>query len=209
MTDPLFVEYMGRHRRILVPIAEHLSRLISDHLTSMQHVDRVTARAKDPVRFVAKARRRGADGRPRYAQPLVEIQDQVGARVVVFYKDDVDLIGTHLLHYFRPIEERTLVPESEWAFGYFGKHYVLALPADAIPAGIEIGVAPRFFELQIKTLFQHAWAEANHDLGYKPPEDLTADQKRRLAYTAAQAWGADLVFQELAAELAAQPRAAQ
>jgi putative GTP pyrophosphokinase len=54
-----------------------------------------------------------------------------------------------------------------------------------------------FFELQIKTLFQHAWSEAEHDLGYKPATVLSSDQKRRLAFTAAQAWGADQIFDEL------------
>jgi len=54
-----------------------------------------------------------------------------------------------------------------------------------------------FFELQIKTLFQHAWSEAEHDLGYKPTTVLSHDQKKRLAFTAAQAWGADQVFDEL------------
>jgi putative GTP pyrophosphokinase len=201
MSNSLPAEYEIHHRDILVPIAEQLSQLISNHLAGIARVDRVTARAKSPERFIAKARREGIDGRPRYANPLGEIQDQIAARVIVFYKDDVDTIGRRLIAYFRPIEERTLVPESEWAFGYFGKHYVLALPSEAVPPSIGLAAAPRFFELQIKTLFQHAWAEANHDLGYKPPEDLTDDQKRRLAYTAAQAWGADRIFQELATEL--------
>jgi len=64
------------------------------------------------------------------------------------------------------------------------------------------GEAPEFFELQIKTLFQHAWAEAEHDLGYKPPKPLTSIQKRKMAFTAAQAWGADQIFDELSRELA-------
>jgi putative GTP pyrophosphokinase len=57
---------------------------------------------------------------------------------------------------------------------------------------------PRFFELQLKTLFQTAWSEAEHDLGYKPGlKPLGRDEKRRLAYTAAQAWGAGRMFEEL------------
>ncbi len=90
------------------------------------------------------------------------------------------------------------VPDSEWEFGYFGKHYILLLPRDVIDPGIDQNLVPEFFELQVKTLFQHAWSEANHDLGYKPgAAPLTADEKRRLAFTAAQAWGADRVFDEL------------
>jgi putative GTP pyrophosphokinase len=50
----------------------------------------------------------------------------------------------------------------------------------------------------VKTLFQHAWSEADHDVGYKPGSiPLTPEEKRKLAYTSAQAWGADQIFDEL------------
>ena len=71
------------------------------------------------------------------------------------------------------------------------------VPEDLIDEKLESDKSVEFFELQIKTLFQHAWSEAEHDLGYKPSSQLTSDQKRRLAFTAAQAWGADQIFDEM------------
>ncbi|MHA1279982.1 MAG: GTP pyrophosphokinase, partial [Candidatus Helarchaeota archaeon] len=56
-------------------------------------------------------------------------------------------------------------------------------------------------ELQIKTVYQHAWAAANHDLGYKSEKDLPKDQRRKIAFTAAQSWGADQIFRELAKDI--------
>ena len=61
---------------------------------------------------------------------------------------------------------RDRIPESEWEFGYFGRHYVLVLPSDVKGDAIDRTKLPDYFELQVKTLFQHAWSEA--DLGYKP-----------------------------------------
>lgn len=75
-------------------------------------------------------------------------------------------------------------------------HYILKIPDDVIPEGKE-PECPEFFELQIKTLFQHAWSEAHHDLGYKCPRELSRDEKRLLAFAAAQAWGADKVYADL------------
>jgi putative GTP pyrophosphokinase len=50
----------------------------------------------------------------------------------------------------------------------------------------------------VKTLFQHAWSEAEHDLGYKRGSTpFSAEGKRKIAYTSAQAWGADHIFDEL------------
>lgn len=202
MSDRLLAEYTKRYRTILEPIATSLEHLILDHVRGIPHVDRVVARAKTPERFVEKAKRRQEDGSMKYASPLTQIQDQIGARVVVFYPADVANVGAAVSKYFTAIEERIVVPDSEWAFGYFGKHYVLALPNDVFPKDAKPNPEPRFFELQIKTLFQHAWSEANHDLGYKPIDQLSNDQKRRIAFTAAQAWGADRMFDELAREVA-------
>jgi len=85
--------------------------------------------------------------------------------------------------------------------GHEGRHYILFIPADVKDASANDEDFPTFFELQIKTLFQHAWGEADHDLIYRPSGDLTPDQRRRVAFTAAQAWGADRIFEELAQEL--------
>lgn len=193
--------YSERHDRCLKAVAQNLERLIVDHVSDLPNIDRVTARAKDPERFAEKAAQLDDDARPKYTAPLTEIQDQLGARVIVFYVADVEPVRDAVLSYLRPIEVQALVPESDWEFGYFGQHFVLALPHDVIPDGVNLYEVPQFFELQIKTLFQHAWSEANHDLGYKASVPLTSDHRRRLAFTAAQAWGADRVFNELRQEL--------
>src|SRR5262249_19541837 len=134
----------------------------------------------------------------KYAEPLRQIQDQVGARIVTFYQSDIERVTEIVLKYYRPIESKTIVPDSEWEFGYFGKHFVLLIPTDLIDRGMDRSLIPEFFELQVKTLFQHAWSEANHDLGYKPMlGPLDSGAKRQLAFTSAQAWGADHIFDEL------------
>jgi len=73
----------------------------------------------------------------------------------------------------------------------------LFVPTDLSDDTLSRDASVEFFELQIKTLFQHAWSEAEHDLGYKPPVKLTSDQNRGLAFTAAQSWGADQIFNEM------------
>jgi ppGpp synthetase/RelA/SpoT-type nucleotidyltranferase len=117
--------------------------------------------------------------------------------------DDVEKVSTVIDSYYRRIELKELVPESLNEFGYVGKHYILAFPEDLFADSADRTKHPQFFELQIKTLFQHAWSEAEHDLGYKPEEPLTPLQHRQVAFTAAQAWGADHLFSTLHGELQA------
>jgi putative GTP pyrophosphokinase len=141
-------------------------------------IDRIAARPKDIDRFVAKATKL-EDRKPKYGEPLEQIQDQIGARIITFYQADVTRLDPIVKRWFNPIEFRDHVPESEWEFGYFGRHYVLAIPSDVIDDNWDKDLIPRFFELQVKTLFEHAWSEAEHDLGYKPGEEpLTSDQKK-------------------------------
>jgi ppGpp synthetase/RelA/SpoT-type nucleotidyltranferase len=204
MNNNLTAEYDVRFSDVLVPASASLETLLKSYFQGIDRIDRVCARAKSPKRFLQKSEK-VRDGVRVYQDPLGEIQDQIGARIIVFYTDDVEPASQRVLKYFRHIEELRKEPASESEFGYFGRHYILALPPDCIPEGIERDDAPAVFELQVRTLFQHAWSEAEHDLAYKPIRPLTADEKRKFAFTAAQAWGADTIFQALFNDLNGKP----
>ena len=191
--------YQARYDKSLKPLAARVLEYLTSCLSHCERIDRFTARAKDIDSFLTKAAK-VEDGRAKYDDPINQIQDQVGARIVAFYVSDIDIVAKAVESYCRPIESRTMVPESDSEFGYFGKHYVLLLPTDVIWES-EHGFHPPFFELQIKTLFQHAWSQANHDLGYKAHVVLTSQQKRKVAFSSAQAWGADQIFDQLRVEL--------
>lgn len=202
MTDEeLFNEYGDRYTSILKPLAERLTAHLQENTSGLPRVDRVTARAKRPDRFLGKAQKVREDGSRKYDHPLDQIQDMVGARIIVFYLQDVQAVCEVVDRYYRRIERKDLVPESLSEFGYIGAHFILALPEDVIDDEADRERVPQFFELQIKTLFQHAWGEAEHDLAYKPGDNLTSLQRRQVAFTAAQAWGADQIFSQLHNEL--------
>lgn len=185
--------YEHRYNSFLVPIASKLRDFLEELLKDSKRIDRISVRAKSVSRFIGKCEKLNNDGTKKYSDPLTEIQDQIGARIVCFYRADVGRIEEEILKYLRPIEAKQISPESESEFGYFGKHFVLFLP-DEVVNGED---SPVFFELQVKTLFQHAWSEAEHDLTYKPQRDLPPDINRKIAFTAAQAWGADQIFNEI------------
>lgn len=189
-------QYRSRYEQVLRKVAMRLEEHLKDDLDGIERIDQIRTRAKSVDRFLAKAKT-VEDGKSKYTDPLDQIQDQVGARVVVYYLDDVDTISKEVEGYYRHIEAKAIVPDSDKEFGYFGKHYIFFLPFDVLKDDVAEEEVPTVFELQIKTLFQHAWSEAEHDLGYKPGIDLTPDEKRKIAFSAAQAWGADQIFADL------------
>ncbi|ELW9450630.1 hypothetical protein KDW19_02500 [Burkholderia cenocepacia] len=108
--------------------------------------------------------------------------------MVVFYLSDVEVVEVAIMKYLTRIEANSVIQDSPKQFGYEGRHLVLAIPEELFEDE-EHNDAPDFFDLQIKTLFQHAWGEAEHDLSYKSTSPLTQLQAREIAFTAAQAWG--------------------
>ncbi|HRW36897.1 MAG TPA: hypothetical protein P5254_04310 [Aquihabitans sp.] len=184
--------YRQRYERSLKALAIRLEAHLCDLFDEVNHIDRISARAKDPRRFAEKAGK-AENGRPKYMHPFEEIQDQVGARITVLYESDVPVVEEVLVRYFHPVENLQRAPEDSASFGYF-------VPDEAVSEDV-----PQFVEIQIKTAFQHAWSETNHDIAYKSDADLTPEQERWLAFAAAQAWGADKAINELVADLGPDP----
>lgn len=195
-------QYRIRFETFLAPVSRQLEAHLKDALSHVVRIDRISARVKSVERFIQKATKT-EDGQAKYSDPLNQIQDQLGARIVTFYASDVSRIATEVRKFFHPIENKLRVPETESEFGYIGEHFVLMIPTDVLVDVESADDCPTVFELQIKTLFQHAWAEAGHDIGYKPSTELTTLHRRKMAFTAAQAWGADQIFDELFKELCA------
>jgi putative GTP pyrophosphokinase len=200
VTDDLAGRYKELYFECLADIATALEDHLREVLKGVPRIDRISVRPKAPDRFLAKAEKIVDGGAKKYTDPINEIQDQIGARVAVFYAFDVVAVKEEILKYLKPIELQLKEPSGDSEFGYFGEHFILCVPDDVVPEKVHTD-CPKFFELQIKTVFQHAWSEANHDLGYKSLRELSRHEKRQVAFTAAQAWGADLIFRELAEKL--------
>ena len=134
----------------------------------------------------------------KYENPFIDIQDQIRARIVVYYLTDVERIANSVINTFGNIENNDFNNPNDYEkFGYQGRHIIVNINKNLIPDTINVNldVIPDFFELQVKTLFQHAWSQAEHDLRYKGNGKLSFDDKRMLSFAAAQAWGADKVFE--------------
>lgn len=194
----LATQYTERFNVVLKPAAIELEEFVKNIFEEHPGVCRISARAKSIDSFLEKAARTDAD-ETRYEAPLDQIQDQLGALVITRFLSDVEEVAAMAEQRFRRIEKLTHEPESNSEFGYIGRHYILFVPTE-VTSRSETVEGPTFFELQIKTLFQYAWSESNHAIGYKNGE-LSSDQRRLSAYVAAQAWGADRAVDELNSEL--------
>lgn len=180
----------------LQKLAAEIEADIRSHLAEYERIDRISARAKGIASFVGKAKSVNRDGSTKYRDPSHDIQDQIGARIVTYYLDDVEQIDDLIRKYYRKIEDISKEPPSEKEFAYEAKHYILFIPADIAIHYSKVPNIPKVFELQLKTLFQHAWAQAEHDLNYKTDFSIDPHDRKLIYFSAAQAWGADRAFND-------------
>ncbi len=147
----------------------------------------VTGRTKSVASFAAKADRR-VDGRPVYADPLHEITDQIGVRVITYLHSDVAAVAGLLSDQLTILADRDMGQEtaSEGRFGYASRHLLVALdPTRSAPAAYE-PLHDLSAQVQVRTVLQHAWAEFEHDIRYKGtvPEEHAPDLDRRFTLAA-------------------------
>lgn len=96
-----------------------------------------------------------------------DMYDLLGLRVICFFADEVDKVGHCVEERFtvdraHSYDRRALIQAD--SFGYLSLHYICTLPPD-LPC--PEALRGKRFEIQIRTLLQHAWAATEHDLGYK------------------------------------------
>jgi ppGpp synthetase/RelA/SpoT-type nucleotidyltranferase len=147
----------------------------------------VSGRTKSVASFAEKATRT-AHGVRLYTDPLREIGDQLGVRVITYVRDDVAAVADLLADQVVVADDRDLGREtaSEGRFGYASRHLQIVLDAARVGQPAYAQLEGRNVQVQIRTVLQHAWAEFEHDIRYKGtvPDEHTHDFDRRFTLAA-------------------------
>lgn len=132
----------------------------------------VQSRAKGVASFAEKIQRK------RYGDPLNEMSDLCGVRVIAHTLADVDIVCRYLEQHFDVLpdesdDKREGLKAVE--FGYLSRHYEVRFKPgvfleDIVPEDL---VARRLkAEVQVRTILQHAWADIEYELAAHPDVDL-------------------------------------
>ncbi|CAN5661226.1 bifunctional ribonuclease/(p)ppGpp synthase [soil metagenome] len=147
----------------------------------------VTGRTKTVPSFAEKAGRLVA-GVPAYVDPLTQITDQLGVRVITYLEDDVDAAAELLNEQVIVQDDRDLGQETadQGRFGYASRHLMITLDPAREGHPDYAHLQGRSAQVQIRTVLQHAWAEFEHDIRYKGtmPAEHAHEFDRRFALAA-------------------------
>ena len=175
--------YASRHPRTVRRTEETVRRIRAIVDDAGINYLSVTGRAKSPASFSAKVVRRAEQLGHTDFDPLVEITDQVGVRIVTYTLSDIEPVAQLLGDHYTVLEDRDMGREtaSEGRFGYASRHMLISTDPDA--TGYE---ASKCVSVQLRTVLQHAWAEFEHDARYKGevPSEHASELDRRFTLAA-------------------------
>lgn len=161
----------------------------------------IEARAKSLESFGEKAMAPSENdiNVPKYPDPLKQITDLAGVRVITFFPKtlgEVDKNITEQVHVIETVDHTKSLHEAA-QFGYQSVHYLVQLKADRVKLPEYQKFAGVIAEIQIRTVLQHAWAEIEHDIQYKSKVTIPAEIKRRFMALAGMLEIADREFQAI------------
>lgn len=161
----------------------------------------ISARAKDLDSFARKAAKAHPEdaARPKYPDPMTQIEDLAGARVITYILGTQKKVEEVLAREFDVVErsdkgdqlmEKALV-------GYRSIHFIVRMKAERTKLLEYREFDGLRAEIQIRTILQHAWAEIEHDMRYKPSAEPNKELSQRFTALAGLIEVGDREFEQI------------
>lgn len=158
----------------------------------------ISCRAKEIESFSKKCNKN------KYINPKDEIMDMAGIRIIAYIDSDVEKISKILETEFE-IDTKNSVNKSKLLgdnqVGYRSVHYIATLPDKRLELSEYEEFKGMKFEIQVRTILQHAWAEIEHDRNYKFNGVLPLEIKRRFNLAAGVLELIDREFEKLSKDI--------
>ncbi|VXC13691.1 GTP pyrophosphokinase family protein [Massilia sp. 9I] len=143
------------------------------------NVHSVTHRTKDRQSLAKKLAKPGVT----YSS-INDITDIAAVRITTYFEDDVDKVVKILVAEFNAdavnsVDKRSLLDPDR--FGYMSTHHVVQISKDRCALLEYRRFEDLKLEIQTRSILQHAWAEIEHDLGYKSILAVPKDIRRRFS----------------------------
>ena len=179
-------EILNAHLRVAFASREHVQREACHRVKEIEsYCQKVLLRKSSP-------------------NPILEITDKVGTRVVLLTSCDVEQISQFVIGCDRWLvkeQSRDYLDEifhEPSVFGYQSNHFIVQ-PLEEYKTDADRNLLT--CEIQVRTILQHAYAEISHDTVYKKTSVDNPKAKRMLASSMALLEAADEKFNQIYKEI--------
>lgn len=193
------IKWYEKQRHKYVDLRAEVELILREALNENEIVfHSIESRVKSVDSFREKA------SRDKYSDPINEITDLTGIRIIALFEKEIHQISDVIkelfeIDYARSEDKSDLLDADK--MGYKSIHYIAELSQDKIIKTKLESFAGFKFEIQIRSILQHAWAEIEHDRNYKFQGKLPKHLQRRFYALAGMLEIADREFNTLSEEV--------
>lgn len=166
----------------LKELSEKAELLVREILKSSGvEIHQISSRVKSTSSLRRKIRRKN------YDNPRAQVTDRVGVRVITFYAPDVYRVEDQLRREFRVNKKKSsdkLILLGPREFGLRTVQLVVQLDAKRSQNAEYALLRGAWFEIQVRSILEHAWAEIEHRVVYKSGVEYPAHVRRQFAAAA-------------------------
>lgn len=192
-------EWYIKNRPLYKDLASKVESIIKEVLNQKQITYfSISSRAKTLESFMDKSQK------DKYKEPISEIMDFAGIRIITYVKSEVKECCSEVEKLFDIDKDNSLDKGNELGtekMGYRSVHYIANLKNDRLCLPEYSAFRDKKFEIQVRTILEHAWADISHDRNYKFNGVLPEEIQRRFALVAATLELSDREFDSIALEL--------
>ena len=165
---------------LFVDLCSKVEPLLND-LLRKQNVKFHTISAR--VKAEPKLRKKLLKSASKYSS-LYDVTDLSGLRIITYFEDEIDTIAKIIESEFdidweNTIDRRKILSPN--VFGYLSLHYIVSFDKKKLKRKAFADYKDIRFEIQIRSILQHAWAEIEHDLGYKSEIEVPYEIRRKFS----------------------------
>ncbi len=163
------------------PLYEELGAKVTEFLKkeipSIEILPEVSYRTKDILSIVKKIKKKLKDKEYDYDK----LNDKLGIRIICTFKDELDKLDEFLKNSFIVVNIDKKKDDLDFnRLDYLSNHYDLKIDTNLETFKDYKYLDNLVFEVQVRTLNQHAWSNAAHSLSYKQEAEISNPLKRRV-----------------------------
>lgn len=190
-----YISEKEKYNKLAKKVESIILEILEQHSLSYHMV---TCRTKELESFRKKI------DNDKYDDPINQVTDLAGIRIITYVEDELYAVQKVIEDTFDIDLHNSLDKSSELGIdkvGYKSIHYVAKLKADRLKLPEYKIFKDKYFEVQIRTILQHAWAEIEHDRNYKFFGKLPDEIARRFKLLAGALEILDREFNNISKEI--------
>ncbi|WP_026704422.1 RelA/SpoT domain-containing protein [Flavobacterium soli] len=163
------------------PKYESLGKLIfsfiQDKITDHEIIPEVHYRTKDLISIIKKVKKKKLEKEYTYNH----LNDKLGIRIICKFQEEMEIIDTFLKANFNVINPEYKHEHLDFnKLDYISNHYDSKINCLIKEFKDSEEFKDLIFEIQVRTLNQHAWSNTSHSLSYKQEANMPPNLKRKV-----------------------------